>query len=186
MTTPPRVPLFDSARHYGLITRALHWTTAALLAWQWTGMILRELLGRQPVVAFFVRLHQPLGAVLLGLIVLRIVWALVNRRRRPEHVGMVGAAARLGHLALYAVMLAVPALGLLRAFGGTRPFAPFGVVLHPGREVAIGWMVAPANLLHGPMAWALLVMVTGHVVMVGVHQAMWRDGTLARMAGRLT
>ena len=30
----------------------------------------------------------------------------------------------------------------------------------------------------------LLLLIAGHVLMVGVHEGMWRDGTLARMAGR--
>ncbi len=181
-----RLPLFDTPSHYGLVTRALHWGIAALILWQWTGMALRLMLGRQPVVSFFVGLHQPVGAVLFCLIVARVLWAIANRRNRPAHgPGLVGTAARLGHLALYAVMLAVPSAALLRAWGEERPFAPFGFTIFPGREAPVDWAVGLGNAVHGELAWTLAALVAGHVVMVGVHEGMWRDGTLARMAGRL-
>lgn len=183
--TATALSLRDTARAYGKITRLLHWAIAALVLWQFLGMGLRLLLGRQPIVSFFVGTHQPVGAVLFGLIVLRIVWALANRRNRPAHgTGLLGLAARLGHLALYLVMLAVPSAGLLRAYGGERGFAPFGVPVFAPREVPVDWMVGIGDALHGEMAWLLLVLIAGHVAMVGLHEGMWRDGTLARMAGR--
>jgi len=168
-----------------MVTRLLHWSIAALMLWQFLGMGLRLLLGRRPLVAFFVGSHQMVGTVLFLLIALRVAWALANRRRRPDHgPGLRGLAARLGHLVLYLVMVLMPAAALLRAYGGERAFAPLGFQIFPPQQPPIGWMVGLGDALHGEMAWLLLVLVLGHVVMVGVHEGMWRDGTLARMAGR--
>lgn len=184
-STPQPLPLRDTSARYGRVTRLLHWTIAALILWQFLGMAVKLTLGRGAVSGFFVGLHQPVGALLFALIALRVVWALLNRRRRPDHgAGLVGTAARLGHLALYALMLVVPLLALLRAWGAERAFAPLGVEIFPARELPVEWAVKLAGALHGELAWLLLVLILGHVVMVGVHQAMWRDGTLARMAGR--
>lgn len=179
------LPLRDTDQAYGRVSRLLHWSIAALMLWQFLGMGLRLLLGRQPVVSFFVGWHQPVGTVLFVLIALRLAWALANRGNRPDHGrGLGGRAARLGHLALYLVMAAVPAAALLRAYGGERAFAPFGFQLFPAQTPPVGWMVGLGDALHGEMAWLLLLLILGHVVMVGVHESMWRDGTLARMAGR--
>ena len=179
------LPLRDTESHYGRITRLLHWTIAALILWQFIGMGLKLALGRAPVVGFFVGTHQKVGVVLFVLIVLRVLWALSNRSNRPSHGhGMVGFGARFGHLLLYVVMLIVPSAALLRAYGSDKPFAPFGFPIFSAQNPAIEWMVRVGNNLHGEMAWLLLVLIAGHVVMVGVHQAMWRDGTLSRMAGR--
>lgn len=181
----PTLPFRDTPHHYGRITRMLHWTMAALILWQFLGMGLRLLLGRDSMAAVFVRLHQPIGTLLFVLIALRIVWALANRRNRPAHgAGPVGVASRLGHLALYLLMLIVPGVALLRSWGSERAFAPFGFEIFPAREAAIEWTGTLAGALHGELAWVMGVLILGHVVMVGVHQAMWRDGTLARMAGR--
>lgn len=180
-----RVPLRDTPLVYGRVTRALHWTIAGLILWQFLGMGLRAIHGRQDWLGFFVGSHQPVGTVLFVLIVLRAVWALSNRRNRPAHGGgLPGATATAGHALLYLLMIAIPALGLLRAWGSDRVFAPFGFQIFSARTPVVEWTGKLAGALHGELAWLLLAVIAGHVLMVGVHQAMWRDGTLARMAGR--
>ncbi|HWL57864.1 MAG TPA: cytochrome b [Paracoccus sp. (in: a-proteobacteria)] len=179
------LPLRDTSDRYGRLTRLLHWSIAALVLWQFLGMGLRLALGRTPLVSFFVGSHQKVGTVLFLLILLRVVWAFANRRNRPGHgAGLLGLAARLGHLALYAAMALVPFLALLRAYGSERPFAPFGFQIFAAQQPPIGWMVGLGDALHGELAWLLLALIAGHVVMVGLHEGMWRDGTLSRMAGR--
>ena len=177
--------MYDSAERYGLVSRVLHWSVAALILWQIVGMALKLILGRQPLAAFFVGLHQPIGAILFVLIVLRTGWAFLNRGNRPDHgSGLLARAARLGHGFIYVLMLAVPALGLLRAYGSERGFAPFGVQIFAPRQEPVAWMVEAGSLLHGELAWLLAAVILGHVLMVAVHERMLRDGTLSRMLGR--
>lgn len=184
-SAPAALPWRDTRTLYGRITRLLHWAIAALMLWQFTGMVLKLALGRTPVVGFFVGSHQKVGTVLFVLIALRVIWALANRGHRPDHgAGLVGLAARLGHLALYAVMLLVPVAALLRAWGSAKPFAPFGQQIFAAQTPEIGWAVGFGELLHGEAAWLLLALIAGHVLMVCVHEGLWRDGTLSRMAGR--
>ncbi|QPM89831.1 cytochrome b [Pseudooceanicola algae] len=174
----------DNAEAYGRVTRLLHWGLAGLLVWQWLGMGTKVLLGRNAVSGFFVGLHAPVGTLIFCLVLIRILWTLASRNDRPAHApGLVGQAAKAGHGLLYLLMLLVPSLALLRAFGSDRPFAPFGLLLHSGRETELAWMVAPANLAHGYLAWALLVLVTGHIAFAIYHQVVLKDGTLNRMAG---
>ncbi|MDO5622748.1 MAG: cytochrome b [Paracoccus sp. (in: a-proteobacteria)] len=182
---PHQVPLRDTAARYGRVTRVLHWTMAALILWEFTGMGLRLLLGRHPVSSFFVGSHQAVGTVLLALIVLRVIWALANLGRRPHHgAGLVATGARIGHGLLYLLMLAVPSLAVLRAYGSDRPWGPFGFEIFPAREAPVEWMVQAGSLLHGELAWVMGALIVGHVIMVGIHEAMWRDGTLDRMIRR--
>lgn len=179
------LPLRDTALVYGRITRLLHWSIAALLMWQFLGMGLRLIFGRQPFVSFFVGSHQAVGTALFGLIVLRVIWALTNRSNRPAHgEGLKGRAAQAGHGLLYALMLIVPGVALLRAWGSDRVFAPFGFQIFAAQEPPVQWTLSLAGALHGELGWVMAVLIAGHVVMVGVHEGMWRDGTLARMAGR--
>lgn len=177
----------DSPDRYGRVSRLLHWAMAGLILWQLTGMILRAALGRVPVVSFFVGLHPAVGTALFALVVARILWALAMRGRRPAHGrGPVGIAARLGHLALYALMLAVPAAALIRAWGGPRGLQVWGLTVFPARAETdvVAWAVALGNGVHGMMGWLLALLLLGHVAMVAVHEGLWRDGTLRRMAGR--
>lgn len=178
--------LLDTPAGYGLVSRLLHWSMAILILWQLAGMALKLILGRHPVSGFFVGTHQSVGLVIFLLVLLRILWALAMRQRRPPHgPGLLGLAARLGHGALYLLMALIPALGLLRQVGGTRGLTVFGTQLVPPREDEIGWMVRLADMLHGELGWILAVLVGGHVAMVALHEALWRDRTLSRMAGRL-
>ncbi|MHB0704259.1 cytochrome b [Roseomonas mucosa] len=179
------LPWLDTPARYGLVSRALHWGMALLFAWQFAGMVVKVTAGRTPLTAFLVGTHASVGALLFLLILLRGAWGLYNLRRRPPHEpGPLGLAARLGHLALYALMLAVPALALLRQYGSGRAFAPFGIPLWPASGERIEALVAPANTAHGLLAWTLLALIGGHIAMVLLHRFLWRDGVLARMAGR--
>lgn len=176
----------DSSTRYGLITRLLHWSIATLLAWQFAGMLIKITLGRHPVTAFMVGSHKPIGTLLMLLIAARALWAFSQWRRRPAHPPtLAGKAAAAGHAALYALMLYVPAVALLREYGGTRAFAPFGIPLFAERAQEISWMLAPANASHGLLAWVLLALIAGHVAMTALHHWWLRDDTLGRMTGPL-
>ena len=178
--------LFDSARRYGLISRALHWGMAALFAWQFAGMAIKLLLGRHPVSAFFVGSHAGMGTLLFVLVLLRGAWGLLNARRRPPHrAGLLGHAARLGHLAIYGLMIAVPGLGLLRQYGSGRAFAPFGIPLWGPGQAPVPALVQAGDAAHGELGWILLAVVAGHVAMVLFHRLILRHDVLPRMAGPL-
>lgn len=179
-------PWIDSPGRFGRISRWLHWSMALLFLWQFVGMVLKVTIGRTPLSGVFVGVHRDVGLVLFVLLLLRGLWGLYNLRRRPSHQpGLVGLLAVLGHLALYGLMLVVPLIGLMRQYGSGRPFAPFGVPLM-GPSDPIPWMMAPANAAHGLLAWVLLALIAGHVLMVVVHRFVWRDEIAQRMIGRVT
>lgn len=172
----------DGEERYGRVSRALHWAMAAIFAWQFAGMAARLALGRTPLVSFMVGSHGPVGALLFVLVLARILWGALNRNRRPAHEpGLLGTLAKAGHLALYALMLVVPSLALLRAWGSGRGFQPFGIPVFPATGEQVAWAMAPANAVHGVLAWMLLVLIAGHVGMVIVHHFVWRDDTARRM-----
>ncbi|SLN56901.1 hypothetical protein AQS8620_02510 [Aquimixticola soesokkakensis] len=177
--------LLDHRAAYGTISRLLHWALAALILWQLLGMTLRALLGRTPLVSFFVGTHQQVGTVIFVLVVARVIWMLAMRNRRPAHgAGLLGWMAKAGHAALYLAMVLVPLVAILRAAGSTRGFAPFGFPVFAPRETDIGWMKTLGDSLHGELGWVLAALIGGHVLMVGVHEILWRDGTLSRMVSR--
>jgi len=176
--------LRDNPAHFGLVSRVLHWGMALLLLWQYLSMIGRLMFGRGPITGFMVGSHASVGTLLLMLVLLRGAWGFYNWRRRPTHgTHIVGRLAALGHFALYGLMFLVPSLSLIRQFGAERPFAFFGIPVLPGRDQPIEWLVAIGDTLHGEMAWTLSALIVGHIGMVAVHQLVWRDDTLKRMAG---
>lgn len=179
--------LLDSPQRYGLVSRFFHWAMVAVLAWQFSGMVLKVTVGRENAIAAFIMgTHKPVGALLMLLILLRALWALTQWSRRPRQpAGLLGRAATAGHALLYALMLYIPLVALMRDYGRGRGFSPFGIPLFPETGQQLDWMMAPANASHGLMGWILLALIVGHILMVLVHQVFLRDGTAARMAGRL-
>lgn len=176
------IQLRDTPERYGLVTRILHWGMAIIFAWQFLGMIARVTLGRTPLVSTLVGTHSSVGALLFVLVVLRILWGLMNSLRRPAYQqGLLGFFAKVGHWTLYALMFIVPLLALVRAYGSGRGFQPFGIPLFSATGEQIAWLTAPANAVHGLLAWVLLALIGGHILMALVHRYIIRDGVAERM-----
>ncbi|MGP4844038.1 cytochrome b [Marinobacter sp. 1Y8] len=172
----------DTPRHYGTISRLLHWITALLLLWQFISAFGHLLLEDTPVGDFLWSSHKTLGLVIILLVAVRLIWAVWTHPRRPAAINRFAA---YGHCALYALMLLIPALALLRQFGSGRSFSPFGIPLMPGFEgEAIEWMTLPANVLHSWLGWLLLAMIAGHIVMARAHRHGGDINVLERMTAK--
>lgn len=174
--------LFDHPDGYGSVSRALHWLMAILFTWQFVSAILHAVDREMPAARFFWSWHMSVGFLLLLAVVLRGAWALINIGRRPPYAAsFLGIAARLGHLALYVLMGAVPLLATLRAYGSGRGLSVFGIEVFAGGGERIPALMAPANAAHGLLGWALLILTLGHVAMAIAHTYLWREDTLTRM-----
>lgn len=172
----------DSADRYGAISRFLHWTMALILAWQFTTALAHLLPGETAPAEWLWGTHKTSGFVLMVLVLIRAAWALAQHAHRPPSTDRL---ARLGHFALYALMLLIPLLALLRQFGSGKSFSPFGIPVMPGFDGnEIAWLVAPANLFHSWLGWALLALIAGHVGMVIAHRrSPDKEDVLPRMTG---
>lgn len=105
--------------------------------------------------------------MLFLLAAVRIIWALISMNQRPVAINV---AAKLGHIALYSLLIIVPALALVRQYGSGRAFEPFGLPLMSGHNDKILWMMEPGNLLHGVLGWLLFTFILGHILMVVWHR----------------
>ncbi|WP_249975401.1 cytochrome b [Vreelandella olivaria] len=170
--------MMDTKTQYGIVSRVLHWGMALLFAWQFSGAVFRVFFEDTALEAFLWGTHRTVGVILMALILLRVVWALFSASRRPESVGVM---AKLGHIALYALMLAVPGIALIRQYGSGRALDVFGVNLMSGGGERVDWMVNLGGLLHGELGWALLALIAGHIIMAFVHRRSPSQDVLSRM-----
>lgn len=145
----------------------LHWIIAILISLQFLfnepigdafDSVMR---GTVPQFGWAVWAHIAGGISVLAL----VLWRLVLRRSRgvpPPPEGdepLLGRAASLGHLALYALMLLVPVSGLVAWFGG----------------------VDSAGEAHEAMTSLLLLVLAVHVAATLWHQFWLKDHLLLRM-----
>ncbi|QFT83800.1 cytochrome b561 [Halomonas sp. THAF12] len=173
--------LMDHRHGYGLVTRTFHWLMALLLLWQAVSVVLRVTVDDTPLADFFFGYHFSNGVLILALAVLRGAWGLLNLSRRPPHDRPIERLAALAHVAMYALLIVVPGVALIRAFGSDRAFSALGLSIFEGRETEVEWMTGLGSQWHGLLGWTLLALIVGHIVMAWVHTRVWKEPLIRRM-----
>ena len=169
----------DSKQRYGSVSKIFHWGMALLIGWQLLKLSDRISDGEHWVGLTLVPWHVSIGTLLLGLIVLRLLWVIKQRRQRPQQNPATAMLVKVGHGLLYAGMLLMPITGILLMLGGGYGLTAFGVeIFVKGEEIA--W-AASFGSLHSPLAWAVTLLIIGHIGIALVHHFVQRDGTLTRM-----
>jgi cytochrome b561 len=173
----------QQSQHFGALQRLLHWSMAVLIVtmlFVGVGMVSTVSRLHESLIA----LHRPLGIALLALVIMRLVVRLT--RGAPPLPADLPVWQRLGahasHLALYALMIAMPLIGWSMLSAGGYPVVMFGGVHLPPivpRDVALyAWLRAA----HTWLAMALYATVLLHLAAALFHALIRRDGVLASMA----
>jgi len=172
-----------TAARYHPLSMGLHWLMLLLFIGVYASMELRGLFEKgTPLRDAFKSAHFMLGLLVLALVALRIAarLAFAAPAITPPPSARMQLLAKLGHLALYALMIGTPLLGwlILSAFGKPIPF--FGLELpaliapdHDFGEQLEHWHVRLADAGY----WLIGL----HAVAGLFHHYISRDNTLTRM-----
>ena len=178
--------LANSERQYGLVAILLHWAMALLLlALVVLGLYMVQLpdVGYDQVKITLILVHKAVGLGALAAVLLRLAWRVGNALPAlaaglPEWQQV---SARFVHLALYALMLALPITGWLMSSAGGYPVTLFGRIelpdLIPYNEQQFHFYIA----LHRWLAYALILVVGLHAAAALRHHYLMKDDTLKRM-----
>ncbi|MCW6512654.1 cytochrome b [Lichenifustis flavocetrariae] len=173
---------FPAAQRLGITTRALHWTTAALVACGFGAAWLFNVLGPGPTAATLVEIHRSIGLCILLVTVARAVWRMMHPLppvpSAPWERWLAGTVQAL----LYLALLTMPILGWLGSNAQGDTVAFLGVISLPDLVEANQNLGDRLFVLHGWLGYAILALLAMHIAGALRHRFIKKDGVLQRMA----
>lgn len=179
----------NSASEWGFVSKLLHWTIAVLILTAitlsvWAGQLDPEIASHRGLwQVLIMKLHKPIGFTALLLVIVRIAWAISNRRPRlPASMSRLEVGlSKLAHFALYLLMLVVPVTGWFMSQYADSPINYFGL-FEVGNVVAADKdMIKPLHTLHVTLGLTTLGLILFHVAAALFHQYVRKDGVLSAM-----
>lgn len=161
-----------------------HWASVLFVAAAWLSGLLGDELPKGSIRHMGEFAHVMLGEAVVLLLVLRLVWRVVDPAPPAEATGLgplMDLAARLAHFALYALLLAVPVVGLVTLFQGGEALSLFGLYDIPSPWPKNRELKHYAKELHEFLAHGLIALASLHAAAALFHHYVLGDRTLKRM-----
>lgn len=166
---------------YGTVARTLHWLVFALVAAQviigWTMPHIRPGVPQAGLVAW----HLSIGAVLMLVVLLRLVWRIVRPTASAPMAAWERVLAMLTHGLLYLLLIVIPVLGWAAAGFFGYSVRLFGFIPLPALADRTMRWAHEAGDVHDLLTNVLLGVVGLHVVAALWHYFVRRDRVLQRM-----
>lgn len=173
----------NTTSRYGSLSIGLHWAMLLLIAAVYACIELRE---------FFPKGSDPREALktwhfMLGLSVFVLVWLRLlarvigpNPRITPEPAQWMALAAKLMHLALYALMIGMPLAGWLLLSAAGKPIPFFGLQLPAliAENKSLAGTIKEVHEAGGTIGYIIIGL---HAAAALFHHYWIRDNTLRRM-----
>jgi cytochrome b561 len=170
---------------YSLTARAAHWITAALVIIAFFIGLTMLQVDRGPLQDQLFDWHRSLGATVLLIAALRLLWRLSHPAPPlpPDTPGWIKASAWLSHRLLYAFLLILPIIGWLGSSAFGAPVHFYGLFDLPA---LIGPDKSLAHILFAIHIWGaftLAALVVLHIGAAFYHLLVRRDSVFRRMVG---
>ena len=166
--------------------RLLHWLMAALLIGLLALGFYMSDLPLSPEKLQLYAWHKWAGVTAFILLAIRLLWRATHRP--PALPASMSAAAQrmahLGHLALYALMIAIPLSGWLMSSAKGFQTVWFGVLPLPdllAKDKALGDLL---QTVHLTLNFVLIAVLLGHVGAALKHHFIDKDDVMTRMLPR--
>lgn len=175
-----------SPSRYSTPIIAMHWLTVVVFIDIYAAINLADFFPKGSDTRQLVKnLHFSLGLLVFGLVWLRIVFRVLGGTPDivPPMPHWQAKLAKLGHLALYALMVFMPLLGwaMLSASGKPIPFFGLDMPTLISENKPLGRTLKDIHELGGNLGYFL---IGGHAAMALFHHYFVQDNTLRRMTLR--
>ena len=167
---------------YGTVAKLFHWLIFLLLATQYAVGSIMPHIGRNTLNEGWVNWHLSIGAAILFVIVLRLVWRLIHPVSLSSDLPpLERTAARVTHLTLYALVLVMTLLGWAAANSRGWDVILFGAVPLPALAPKGSAWGHEAGDIHNIVVYVLLGFIVLHVTAALYHYFVRRDQVMQRM-----
>lgn len=167
---------------WGRVMQSLHWLTALLVLGLLIVGLLMDDLPTSPTKIKVYALHKSIGLTVLGLLVLRMLWRLYDRRPTPPPMpAWQHWAARLTHVGLYACLLVMALSGWVYNSASNFALRWFGLFSVPALSGPDKHLKELAHEVHETTWIILLLLIALHVGAALKHHLVDKDHTLRAM-----
>ena len=175
--------LKNSAERWGAVSQSFHWLIVILLlVIAYIGLTMGDLPNGPRKINIYA-LHKSIGLTILALVTLRLFWRVYAGA--PLAVtgtpGWQQRIASLTHVALYALMFAMPLSGWVLNSSAGYPLQWFKLFNLPAITGKNHDLHELAESAHETMFWVLVVLVVLHAGAAFYHHLFQNDDTLRRM-----
>jgi cytochrome b561 len=175
----------NSPQDFGALARSAHWATALFVFAAWPLGMFRNVFPRGAARDADLFVHMSLGLGVLLLLAFRLAWRALDPAPpevvTPRFEPWLGYAAKAGHILLYLLLLATPALGIAVQFARGLPLPLLGLAAIPSPWAFDRDLLGSLVTIHQIGGDALCIVAIGHAAAALIHHWVLRDGTLARM-----
>jgi cytochrome b561 len=177
--------MMASRNSFSLLQRTLHWLMAIMvLAMLFIGVTMVSTL--RPRFLALIAIHKPLGITILALALLRLGVRL--KRGAPplpaDLPSLQAVAAKLSHIVLYALLIAMPLIGWGMLSAGGYPIPLFGSWHLPTILPQNDHVYALLRTAHTLLAYVFFAVILLHVAAALFHALIRRDGVFRAMTER--
>ena len=169
--------------HYSVLQKSLHWLHACLiLSLIPLGLIMTRM-GEGALTNLFYGGHKSLGILAFGVAVVRLAVRAVQGAPPYEQElhPVVQVLAKMGHGALYVLVVLTPLAGYAATSICCKPVTLFGLFPVPWEVTGSESLMKLLFFWHETAAIVLALLVAGHFGMALYHRFRAKDGVFDRM-----
>lgn len=168
---------------YGVVAKFFHWIMALAIIGMLAVGLYMEGLEISPDKFKLYGIHKSVGALLLSLVFLRLLWKSINvNPKLPRGMAWYEVAgAHSSHLMLYLLMLAMPLSGWMMSSFAGFPVSVFGWFTLPDLVAADRDMQKLFKEIHEYAGYFLIAVIAAHLGASLFHHFIKKDTILTRM-----
>ncbi len=187
----------NTSYSYGSIAKWLHWIIAFLIMGAYLSVYYRHWFTEEDTPGNWtaLQLHLSFGVTIGAFVALRILWRLKNETPSPEPGAQwEHLAAKLGHYALYTIMIVMPLTGYIGTGVNTEFFFLTDITKFENTSL-FDWLVndklgmtfeefeEPIDFIHKDIGgkWVVWLLILVHVSAAMYHHFVKNDRTLSKM-----